>query len=92
MKMGKVIVYHGSYDCDTGCCGHIIELGNDGDTPDEFWGFENPVKDDFVFTHPYGLKTEEELKKWAKELVEDRFGKEHCEDLDWEHCRVTDDC
>lgn len=35
----KIIVYHSSYDCDTGCCGHIIEDSDGGH--------------DFEFKHPY---------------------------------------
>lgn len=38
--MSKVIVYHGDYGCDTGCCGHVIEL--DGEQVD------------FDFSHAYG--------------------------------------
>lgn len=38
--MSKVIVYHEYYDCDTGCCGHIVQL-------DDRVG-------DFEFKHPYG--------------------------------------
>jgi len=35
----RATVYHRSYGCDTGCCGHVVEFGNDTK---------------FVFTHPYG--------------------------------------
>lgn len=35
----RVIVYHAFYGCDTGCCGHVVELG----------GAER-----FDFMHPYG--------------------------------------
>jgi hypothetical protein len=36
----KVIVYHAEYGCDTGCCGHVVEL-EDG-------------RHEFDFSHPYG--------------------------------------
>ena len=36
--MGKVIVYHAGYGCETGCCGHVVEM--DGESK-------------FIFTHPY---------------------------------------
>ena len=36
----KVVVFHQGYGCDTGCCGHIVELED---------GTER-----FEFTHPYG--------------------------------------
>lgn len=39
--MSKVVVSHAGYGCDTGCCGHVIEV--DGE---EVGGFH--------FTHPYG--------------------------------------
>lgn len=43
----RVIVYHDAYRCDTGCCGHAVEVGNrrrfaltdhpeDGETDREF--------------------------------------------------------
>jgi hypothetical protein len=35
----KITIYHNTYGCDTGCCGHIIEY--DG-------------KRKFFFSHPYG--------------------------------------
>jgi hypothetical protein len=39
--MGKrIIVFHGLYGCETGCCGHFVRL-DDGD-------------DLFQFEHPYG--------------------------------------
>jgi hypothetical protein len=34
-------VYHQSYGCETGCCGHVVET--DGET-----GYR------YVFDHPYG--------------------------------------
>ena len=37
----KIRVYHRGYDCDTGCCGHVVEV--DGN---EVGGFN--------FMHPYG--------------------------------------
>lgn len=38
--MGKrVVVYHAGYGCDTGCCGHVVEV--DG-------------VEEFSFSHPYG--------------------------------------
>jgi hypothetical protein len=35
----SVIVYHSTYGCDTGCCGHVIDLGNGTSR--------------FSFSHPY---------------------------------------
>jgi len=36
--MGRVIVYHAYYGCDTGCCGHIVRM-------DE--------TEEFQFAHPF---------------------------------------
>jgi hypothetical protein len=36
----KVIVYHSYYGCDTGCCGHIVELVGD-------------EREEFYFAHPW---------------------------------------
>jgi hypothetical protein len=74
----KVIVYHAGYGCDTGCCGHVVEL-EDG-------------QEKFEFAHPWltGPKADDP-RAWAEELVRDTFGEEHVADLDWENCRVVDD-
>ena len=34
----RVIVYHSSYGCESGCCGHIVELDGEADK--------------FLFIHP----------------------------------------
>lgn len=67
----KILIYHKSYSCDTGCCGHVIEV--DG-------------KEEFYFVHPCGT----DAKKFAEDLICQKFGKEHI-DLDWEHCTIVDD-
>jgi hypothetical protein len=38
--MARVVVYHASYGCDTGCCGHIIERDDE--------------QVEFIIAHPYG--------------------------------------
>lgn len=80
--MVRVVVYHGYYGCDTGCCGHYAE-------------FEDGSQSQFDFDHPW-TNDEEERRKWAiefaQEMVEKKFGKEHVADLDWENCRLFDDC
>ena len=85
----KVIVYHGLYGCDTGCCGHYVELCSDHDEITE-WGADNPIKSAFDFGHPW---KDEDLKEYARNLVTEKFGEEHCADLDWDNCQiVTEDC
>jgi hypothetical protein len=71
----KIIVYHGSYGCDTGCCGHIVE-------PDD-----EQAKDHFSFAHPFG----EDARKFAEDLIRDTFGEEHVQDLDWENSFICDE-
>ena len=81
--MSKVIVYHTSYGCDTGCCGHVVEV--DGE-----------IIGDFDFGHPnhYGLPEADRdaaYRKYAEDLVRSELGDEHVADLDWENCTVIDD-
>lgn len=81
--MSKVVVSHASYGCDTGCCGHIIEVDDE-----EVGGF--------YFSHPHtpdGTPAEREAayRRFAEELVRDELGEEHVADLDWEDCVIVDD-
>ena len=71
--MTRVVVYHGYYGCETGCCGHVVEL--DGE---EKWTFDHPGYN-------------EDPLQFAKDLVAEKWGKEHVADLDWDACIVTDD-
>lgn len=73
--MTKVIVYHATYGCDTGCCGHTIKC----DSVDKF-EFRHPHK-----YHPY----KEDHKKFAEQLVKD-CGL-NPDDLDWENCVISED-
>lgn len=72
----KVIVYHGGYGCETGCCGHWVELQHEDGTSQER----------FEFGHPENTIEE------ARALVRSLFGEEHVKDLDWENCRIIEDC
>lgn len=76
----KVLVYHASYGCDTGCCGHIVQVG--GEVYDGNGGSEG-----FRFDHPHGGDPLE----FAKRLVREVLGPEHVADLDWENCVIADD-
>ena len=71
----QVIVYHDGYGCDTGCCGHRIEI--DG------------KPQGFYFAHPY--IPNEDFKVWATELVRDTCGDECANNLDWENCVICPD-
>lgn len=72
---------HGGYGCDTGCCGHWVEI-EDGS---QIGSFE--------FGHPYGGR--DDFRQWALELaqekVSEKFGADHVADLDWENSQVLDD-
>lgn len=76
--MSRVIVYHAGYGCESGCCGHVVEL--DGEMH-------------FEFTHPFDidLSDRDAVKRWACELIADTLGSEHVADLDWDNCVIVDD-
>jgi hypothetical protein len=73
----RVVVYHREYGCDTGCCGHVIEI----DDEEAGWAFDHPDLDD----------EDEARLDWAKELVRDELGEDHVADLDWENCDLVSD-
>lgn len=85
MSKLKIRVFHGYYGCDTGCCGHIIEVENG----------KGPGRDiySFKFSHPYN----EDFKEWATEFAQDYIKSKHpnCYDsIDWdtlEYKDVSDD-
>lgn len=37
----KIIVYHREYGCETGCCGHVVEV----DGRDKKFNFSHPFKE-----------------------------------------------
>jgi len=79
-KRIKVVVYHGSYGCDTGCCGHYVELA---DTGERIGGFD--------FGHPYSEPDREWALDLAQEVVRKQYGPDHVADLDWENSLVVSD-
>lgn len=79
--MPKIIVFHRGYGCETGCCGHAIQVD----------GVE--VEDSFEFGHPWVSASDERgtvFRRYAEELITDKLGAEHIADLDWENCVVLD--
>lgn len=82
----KVIVYHSYYGCDTGCCGHTVELINDDGSI---------IDSEFQFGHPYSAKTEADQRAWAialaKDIIQDNLGDDHTVDLDWDNCIIGHD-
>jgi hypothetical protein len=71
----KIVVYHASYGCDSGCCGHVVETD-----PDDGTGR-------FDFVHPYNS----DHLEFARGMVREQFGDEHVADLDWDNCHISED-
>lgn len=74
-----VRVYHNYYGCETGCCGHRIEVIHNDKT----------VMDYYDFSHPHG----EDKKAWAIELAKIEIGRKSpacLESIDWENIDVED--
>ena len=72
IKAMTVRVYHSGYGCDTGCCGHIVELNGERQY-------------DFDFGHP-DSNSDEDRKKYARAFAEEVIKKEHPEclpSIDW---------
>lgn len=84
--MPKLIVYHDYYGCESGCCGHSVEV-----TEGELKTKQGQNWRGFTFAHPHG-DTEEELIQFAKDLIAEDYGEEHVKDLDWANCKVVMDC
>lgn len=78
----KIVVMHGSYGCETGCCGHWLEV-DDVDRRDTF-DFDHPWAADWALT-------DEEKFKWARDFVAEHLGEEHVKDLDMANSYVVDD-
>ena len=76
LVMKKIIIYHSLFGCETGCCGHVVEL-EDGDNS----------RSRFFFEHPY----DGDFRKFAEELVRKEFGEKRIKDLDWDNCVIVDD-
>lgn len=75
----KVIVFHTTYGCDTGCCGHTIMV--DG-------GLENDLYS-FTFDHPDdGQDHKEFALEFAKEWAKQNLDENHSWDLDWDNCEI----
>lgn len=75
----KVTVFHTHYRCDSGCCGHQVEL-------------EDGTKFGFDFDHPSdSTDTKEWALEFAKAAVLVEYGKNHIVDLDWDSCAISRD-
>lgn len=79
-KKLKVRVYHGYYGCDTGCCGHYVELEG--------------KEEEFTFEHNYSFGGEEiDNREWAielaKEVIEKRWP-ECIDSIDWDSIEIDE--
>jgi hypothetical protein len=94
----RVIVYHGYYGCESGCCGHIVDVYENDDNfdPENYWPHEGD-KSKFDFDHPgfFDPVTQryrgETPREFAERIVREKFGEDHVKDLDWEHCLILED-
>jgi hypothetical protein len=77
MDKRRVLVLHQSYGCESGCCGHIVEVD----------GREVGRLD---FGHPRG-RTPDAIREYVIRRVTEACGADHVADIDWDHCVVLDD-
>lgn len=75
----KIRVFHAEYGCDTGCCGHIVEL-EDG-------------RHSFEFEHPYKNEDSQEWAlSLARDIIE-RYWPECINTIDWDTFEyIVKDC
>lgn len=86
----RYVVFHRSYGCDTGCCGHAIALLPEGKTLDEYGSpDDDELLGSFQFDHPY-TDSEGEQKEWAEAFLRTHL-KDHAGNLAWEESRIFDD-
>lgn len=75
-----VRVLHTTYGCDTGCCGHFVEMQDENGKVTET---------SFQFTHPHG----DDFKEWATEFAQKEIKKKYptCYDsIDWDTLEYKD--
>jgi hypothetical protein len=72
--MAHIVVYHGNFNCDTGCCGHRVEIDRH--------------QRGFTFDHPDQAVSDDDLRAWARQVVIDETGEHHASDLDWDNCVI----
>lgn len=92
----KVIVYHGGYGCDTGCCGHWVFVTESDLSGEKLLNVAAYKDRKHTFDHPYrtGELWRKDAIDYARDAVRDELGEEHVADLDWDKCLVVfeEDC
>lgn len=53
----RVVVFHGGYGCDTGCCGHYVQVDDESEA--------------FEFEHPYGEDPRAFAERLVREVYGD---------------------
>jgi hypothetical protein len=91
--VSRVVVFHGVYGCETGCCGHYVEV--DGDVIGRMdFGHPNSrlvqAWQDGKFVTRYELP-DEAKRDYARDLITELLGAEHVADIDWDNCLIVDD-
>ena len=76
--MRTVVVMHEGFSCDTGCCGHVVRFSDEN----EYTGDRR-----FDFSHADG-RSDEELRKYAEDLIRQELGEEHVKDLDFADSKI----
>ena len=86
MGMLKVRVYHGGYGCDTGCCGHWVEISRNGE--------DEPIRDMWAgVDHAKSLKDQPAVLGWARNLAEKTIKEswpECLDSIDWESLDIEE--
>lgn len=73
----KVRVYHSYYGCDTGCCGHVVEIPELG-------------KEKFEFSHPYsGEEFREYAIGLARKVIKD-YWPDCLPSIDWNSLEIDE--
>ncbi len=75
--MPRVIVLHDGYGCESGCCGHVVEI-------------DDKQIGQFDFSHPKN-RTPAVIRDYIEMIVTEQAGAEHVVDIDWDNCIVSDD-
>lgn len=80
MNKYKIRVLHQDYGCESGCCGHVVEITDSKNKTEQ---------SSFTFSHPYG----EDFKLWATQMATDIIKDEFPEcfnSIDWDTLEYKD--
>mgnify|MGYP000952128790 CR=1 FL=1 len=71
-------VFHSGYGCDTGCCGHVVDV----EAPD---GVE---RERFEFDHPHGADPTSFARELAEHVIRERWP-ECAATIDWSTVEIN---